>query len=416
MSERKIAFVSTFPPTRCGIATFTQDLIDAVAESYSGKCWPIGVAMAKSPTPTYNHPVQVTIRRDKPKDYRRAADALNAQGVDLVCVQHEFGIFGGRHDAGEYLLMFLSRLDAPVITAFHTVLPDPSPMHCQVVRAIARYSEKTVVMCKRGADMLRSTHGISGARIEMIPHGVPDMPFVSTEAAKRTLGLEGRTTILTSGLLGPGKGIETMLRALPEVAEHVPNVLYVVMGATHPNLARTEGELYRHKLESLVQKLGVEKHVVFHGRFVELEQLCEYLLAADFYVTPYPSERQITSGTLAYAVGTGRAVVSTPYWYAKELLADGAGKLVPFEDPAALAASIIGLSEDQPSYQRIRERAYLKGRKMIWPAVGRAYKELFDGVQGHRQTSWLPAHQMEEYGQRDSATKTPGWSEAGVAS
>jgi len=382
MADSKIAFISTFPPRRCGIANFTQDLIDSVSKNSNGEWTPIGVALTNFESLTYNHPVRFLIRRDKPQDYRRTADALNNHGVDLVCIQHEFGLFGGPHNAGEYLSMMLSRLDAKIITTFHTVLSKPSHMHYQMVRTICRNSEKIVVMCNHAAEMLRNIYNINPVKIENIPHGVADVPLIPTEIAKRRLGLEGRTTILTSGLLGPGKGIETMLMALPEISRHIPNVLYIVMGATHPNLLKIEGEQYRRKLEFLVQKLGLERYVIFQNEFVERQKLYKYLQAADFYVTPYPSEQQITSGTLTYAIGTGRVVISTPYWHAKELLGDGSGRLVPFNNPDALADSIIELSKNKTAYRQIRQKAYFKGRKMTWPVVGNAYKELFMAVKG----------------------------------
>jgi len=390
MVERKIAFVSTFPPKRCGIANFTKDLVNSVSKNSYKEWTPIGVALTSSESLTYNHPVRFLIRRDKPQDYRRTADALNAHGVDLVCIQHEFGLFGGPHNAGEYLSMLLSRLDAKIITTFHTVLSEPSHMHYQMVRTICRNSEKIVVMCQRATEMLRNTYNINPVKIEKIPHGVADVPLVPTEIAKRPLGLEGRTTILTSGLMGPGKRIENMLMALPEISRHIPNVLYIVMGATHPNLLRTEGERYRRNLEFLVRKLGLERYVIFQNEFVEQQKLYKYLYAADFYVTPYPSEQQITSGTLAYAIGTGRVVISTPYWYAKELLGDGSGRLVPFGNPNALANSIIELSKDQTAYRQIREKAYSKGRKMTWPVVGRTYWELFNAVKGGEHNLAFP--------------------------
>jgi len=339
MADSKIAFISTFPPRRCGIANFTQDLIDSVSKNSNGEWTPIGVALTNFESLTYNHPVRFLIRRDKPQDYRRTADALNNHGVDLVCIY-------------------------------------------QMVRTICRNSEKIVVMCNHAAEMLRNIYNINPVKIENIPHGVADVPLIPTEIAKRRLGLEGRTTILTSGLLGPGKGIETMLMALPEISRHIPNVLYIVMGATHPNLLKIEGEQYRRKLEFLVQKLGLERYVIFQNEFVERQKLYKYLQAADFYVTPYPSEQQITSGTLTYAIGTGRVVISTPYWHAKELLGDGSGRLVPFNNPDALADSIIELSKNKTAYRQIRQKAYFKGRKMTWPVVGNAYKELFMAVKG----------------------------------
>ncbi|MBN2594300.1 MAG: glycosyltransferase family 4 protein [Sedimentisphaerales bacterium] len=416
MEERKIAFVSTFPPGRCGIANFTRDLINSVSESSHQKWTPIGVALTNSENLTYNHPVRFLIRRDKPQDYRRTADALNAHGVDLVCIQHEFGLFGGPHNAGEYLSMLLSRLDAKIITTFHTVLSKPSNMHYQMVRTLCRNSEKIVVMCKRAAEMLRNIYGINPVKIEKIPHGVADVSLVPTEIAKRPLGLEGRTTILTSGLMGPGKGIETMLMAMPEILKHIPNVLYIVMGATHPNLLRTQGENYRRQLESLVRELSLERYVIFHNEFVEQQKLYQYLKAADFYVTPYLSEQQITSGSLTYAIGTGRIVISTPYWHAKELLGDGSGRLVPFENPKALADSIIELSKDKNAYRQIREKAYLKGRKMTWPVVGKAYWELFIALKGGEYNLELLPPPAKNEKLKTLKMRTPYHSNVSVAS
>jgi glycosyltransferase involved in cell wall biosynthesis len=376
----KVAFVSSYRPTQCGIATFTSHLVHNVQLAASGAGQPVVIAMDSDGDVDYAKPVEIKIRRDVRYDYVAAADYLNHSDVDVVSLQHEFGLFGGMAGAGEYLEHFLAHLKIPLVTTFHTVLQDPSSDQYRMTRAIADCSVNLVVMSDRGADMLEKVYGVPSPKIHLIPHGTPDLPLMASSRGKRAAGLEDRTTILTFGLLSPNKGVEVMIRAMDRIAAQMPEAIYIVLGVTHPNLLKTEGESYRRSLEDMVRTMGLEEHVVFHNQFVDDRNLYAYLQMADFYVTPYLSEQQNVSGTLAFALGTGRVIISTPYWHAQELLADGHGRLVPFDDPASLAQTILALKEDPEEYLRIRSRAYAKGRNMTWAVVGEAYWSLLSEV------------------------------------
>lgn len=307
--------------------------------------------------------------------YRRAADFLNFNNADVLCVQHEFGIFGG--PAGSHLLALLKEVRMPVVTTMHTVLRDPNMSQRSVMDEVAKRSDRLVVMARKGAEILRETYGVPEEKIDIIPHGIPDMPFAESGFYKAQFGVEGRTVLLTFGLLGPGKGIEHVIEALPAIVARHPDVVYIVLGATHPHLLAREGESYRLGLKRLAEDRGVKEHVIFYNRFVSLDDLKEFIGATDIYVTPYLNEAQITSGTLAYVFGAGKAVVSTPYWHAQELLADGRGRLVPFRDPQAIAEGVGEFLSDPELMQRTRHRAYEMGREMIWPAVAGLYLESF---------------------------------------
>jgi len=382
-AAKRIAFVSSYKPRRCGIAMFTSDLINNVGLAGGDSFEPAVIAMKEDVEHTYDESVELCIRRTVISDYTFAADYINCSDVDLVSLQHEFGLFGGPCGAGEYLNNFLNYLEVPIVTTLHTVLNTPTREQYRMVRSLACHSHKLVLMSHTGIDLLKRVYGISSEKIKYIPHGVPNIPQRPVELMKQKLGLAGRTTILTAGLLGPGKGIETLLLALPDIVRQVPNVLYILLGATHPNLVHSHGETYRERLVQLVCNLNLERHVRFYDAFVSQARLCEYLAAADIYVTPYPKAEQVTSGTLAYAIGAGCVVVSTPYWHAKELLADGGGCLVPsFGDASVLAEAIISLVKDPSTCRRMRRQAYLKGRKMIWPVVGKTYSKLFSDVKG----------------------------------
>ena len=322
------------------------------------------------------------------ESYRRAADFLNINNVDLVCLQHEYGIFGGR--AGSHILTLLRELRMPIVTTLHTILRDPDPDQRKVLQQVASLSDRLVVMSERGAEFLRDIYGVSADKIDVIPHGIPDIPFVDPSFHKDLFGVEGKIVLLSFGLLSASKGIETVIAALPAILEKFPNVVYFILGATHPHVIQQDGETYRLSLQWLAQEKGVEGHVVFYNRFVSLEELVDFIGAADIYLTPYLNEAQITSGTLAYTVGAGKAVVSTPYWYAEELLADERGSLVPFNDPAALAAGVIDLLEDDTKRHAMRKRAYLHGRSMIWPEVARRYVECFDRARAERMHYQAP--------------------------
>jgi glycosyltransferase involved in cell wall biosynthesis len=374
----RLAFIGNSLPRRCGIATFTNDLQHAVALSCPS-AEAVIVAMNDAGQ-SYDYPpvVRIQIGDEKLKDYIHAADVLNAGKFDAVCLQHEFGIFGG--DAGANVLTLLSRLTMPVVTTLHTVLSDPKPMQRRVLSDIVALSSKVVVMAEKAKDLLVSVYDVRPRNIEVIPHGIPDVPCVPPEAAKLKLGFDGRPVILTFGLLSPNKGIEVMVDAMPTIVRDAPNAVYVVLGATHPNLLRREGEAYRESLLARARARGVENHVLFLDRFVDLATLLDFISMCDVYVTPYLNEAQMTSGTLAYSFGLGKAVVSTPYWHARELLSDGRGVLVPFNDVATIGAEVAGLLTDHPRRESMRERAYASSRAMTWARTAERYLSLFESV------------------------------------
>lgn len=371
--ELRVCFVGTYPPRQCGIATFTYDLLQAVRGA--GNEVHAGVIAVNNTESDYSYPPEVVfeLRQSSLADYRRAADFVNSSGAHIVCLQHEFGIFGGLD--GRYIKTFLERVRCPVITTLHTVLSEPPTRLKTALAAVARASHHLVILNERARPILRDAYGIAEEKVSMIPHGVPDVPFIDGTFEKP--GVAGHPTILTFGLLHRNKGIELTLEALPEVVCAHPETVYLVVGVTHPQIKRWEGESYRHFLMNRVHQLGLEKHVVFHNRYVDFDELCEFIGACDIYVTPYRAEEQIVSGTLAYAVGMGKAVVSTPYRYAQELLSEGRGRLVGFDDAQGLAEVLNDLIVDGAARRRMRHRAYEYGRSMIWPQVGRQYVELF---------------------------------------
>jgi glycosyltransferase involved in cell wall biosynthesis len=371
----KIAFVSSYMPRKCGIATFTSDLINNLGLAGAEEFDPVIVAMQSDAEYTYQQAVKLQIRQDVRYDYLAAADYINFSDIDIVSVQHEFGLFGG--EAGSYLNLLLQRLNKPVITTLHTVLEEPPIEYFDALTEVCRSSDKVIVMNKRGIRMLQHIYGVPQDKIRLIPHGIPDLPLVDSDSHKRSLGLAGRKTILTFGLLGRNKGIEVMLRALPPIVKTDPSVLYVVLGATHPEVLRHEGQSYKFELEEIVRDLGLQKNVVFYNCFVNDQDLFQFLCATDIYVTPYLQREQLTSGTLAFAVGTGRAVVSTPYWAAQELLSRGRGRLVRFGDSKHMATAITEILSDNSLFSKMKRLAYEYGRSMTWPKVGREYWELF---------------------------------------
>ncbi|MDB6113777.1 MAG: hypothetical protein JWQ62_722 [Lacunisphaera sp.] len=366
-----IALVGDYPPRQCGIATFSIDVRRAITSEFpQAECFVVPVT---DPHQRYAYPPEVRfeIEEQDVKSYQRAADFINFSDAEVVSLQHEFGIYGG--EAGSHVLTLLRELHIPVISHLHTVVEHPEPAAREVLEEILRRSARVIVMTQRGREILQEVHGMPADRIDLIPHGIPDMPFVDPDLYKGQFDVEGRKVLLTFGLLVPNKGIEYMIQALPEIVKAVPSVVYIVLGATHPALLRAEGDTYRLKLERMVAKLGLNKHVVFYDRFVDLKELKEFLGAADVYVTPYLGREQITSGTLAYAFGCGKAVVSTPYLHAAELLADGRGVLVPFADSPALARAISSLLRDEPRLLAMREQAHRIGRGMIWSNVAHQY-------------------------------------------
>ncbi len=372
---RKVAFLGDYLPRKCGIATFTTDLRCAVAAEFPAlQCLVVPV---NDLADGYDYPAEVRFEiaeQDLPS-YLRAADFLNITDVDVVCVEHEFGIFGG--PAGSHVLALLRELRMPIVTTLHTVLREPNEGQRRVMRDLIRLSTRLVVMSERGAEFLREVYQAPPAKIDLIPHGIPDMPFADPNYFKDEFAVAGKQVLLTFGLLSPNKGIEFALRALPDIISEFPNVIYIVLGQTHPNLLRDEGEAYRLSLERLAKDLGVQKHVVFFNRFVELEELMRFIGAADIYLTPYLTEAQITSGTLAYAFGAGNAVVSTPYWHAAELLTAERGKLVPFRDAPAIAVAVVELLRDEPLRHSMRKNAYKLGRDMVWSRVAQLYTQSF---------------------------------------
>jgi len=380
---RRIAVIGNSLPRRCGIATFTTDLHRAISNSRPSLQACI-VAMTDH-NQSYDYPASVTlqIKDDTIAEYVRAAAFLNAGRFDIVCLQHEFGIFGG--EAGAHILELLSRLTMPVVTTLHTVLAKPTAIQRAVMERIVEASSKVVVMANKGRELLHSVYRVPDDKIEVIAHGIPDFPFVAPDAAKAKLGFSGRSVILTFGLLSPSKGIEVMIDAMPSILKRRPDAVYVVLGATHPNLVRDQGEAYRESLMARVRALGVEDHVVFLDQFVDQDTLLEFISMCDVYVTPYLNEAQMTSGTLAYSFGLGKPVVSTPYWHARELLADGRGVLVPFGDAAGIGNEIAQLLTDDPRRQAMRERAYLASRSMTWERTAERYMTAFGNArQGHR--------------------------------
>jgi len=372
---RKVVFISSYPPKRCGIATFASDLIKNVSTAGGENFEPLVVAMQSNADCQYAEPVKFEIRSKVKNDYVSAADYINFSHVDLVCVQHEFGLFGG--EGGSYLNLLLHRINAPIITTLHTVMEEPEPHYYRALVDVCEASYKLIVMNDRGITMLHNIYGVPIKKIEFVPHGIPDLPFVDSNYYKHKFGMEGRRTILTFGLLSKNKGIEIMLKALPAVIEADPSVLYVILGATHPDVVRHDGEAYRFSLKQIVKDLQLQDNVIFHDRFVNDQELHNFLCASDIYVTPYLNREQLTSGTLAFAVGTGKAVISTPYWAAQELLADGRGKLVQFGDSRQLAEAVIDLINDSSQLQSLRRRAYDHGRAMTWPTVGKTYWKMF---------------------------------------
>jgi glycosyltransferase involved in cell wall biosynthesis len=375
MPIRRVAFVGNSLPRRCGIATFTTDLHQALVES-PGAPDSFIVAMSDHDT-AYAYPTSVrcVVRDHVPTDYIAAANMLNAQNIDVVCLQHEFGIYGG--EAGRDVLLLLERLRMPVVTTLHTVLAAPSAAERAVLVEVIALSTRVVVMVEKGRELLRAVYGTPNDKIEVIAHGIPASDFVDPAEAKQRWGFAGRSVILTFGLLSPGKGLGVVIAAMPAILKRRPDAVYLILGATHPNLVRREGEAYRDGLAAQAASLGVAGHVVMLDRFVDRPTLLDMISMSDVYVTPYVSEAQMTSGTLAYSFGLGKAVVSTPYWHARELLADGRGVLVPFNDVAATAEAIADLLLDDPGRQAMRQRAYDASRAMTWGQTALRYRAVF---------------------------------------
>jgi glycosyltransferase involved in cell wall biosynthesis len=375
-----VVFISTYPPRQCGIANFTHDLANAIAvEQKRAIDLSNGIkTIAINNIPEgyqYTPEVSFEIREQYKADYRRAAEFLNISNFDVVCLQHEYGIFGG--EGGNYILELLSDLKKPIVTTFHTVLQKPNSSRLKTLKTIASLSTFVVAISEKAAKMLHEIYRIPRGKIVFIHHGTPDVPFLDSSYYKDQFHLEGRRVILTFGLISPSKGIEYAISAMEKVVKLFPDVVYIILGATHPVLKRKYGEKYRLYLEQLVRKKKLERHVIFYNEFVPLEQLTRFLITADIYLTPYLSKEQISSGTLAYAVACGKAIISTPYWHAEEMLKEKRGILVPFRDSNAISKALIDLLRNETERNRMRKTAYQFGRQMVWRAVANVYIQTF---------------------------------------
>ena len=380
----RIAFIGNYSPRQCGIATFTTDLCTSIADEYgNGRLFAIPV---NEPDTSYDYPEQVRleISQEEKASYVRAAEFLNFNGNDLVSLQHEYGIYGGV--AGSHILFLLRKLTMPLVTTLHTVLREPDPNQRAVLEEITHISDRVIVMSEHAANLLREVYAVPGEKIDVVPHGVPDLPFMDPNYFKDSFGTEGKSVLLTFGLLSPNKGIETVIRALPAILAQHPQLVYIVSGATHPHIKKREGERYREELQALAEQCGVSSQVIFNNRFVSAEELVEHVGAADIYITPYRQEAQVVSGTLAIALGAGKAIISTPYWHARELLADGRGVLVPFDDPAAIAKAALALLNDDAGRHAMRKRAYLHSRATTWQKTARAYMASFQRARVERMS------------------------------
>src|SRR5882762_2599061 len=381
----RIAVIGNYLPRQCGIATFTTDLCEAISAEYgTARLLALPVNDAEQ---EYDYPAQVrwSLAQDDVTTYREAAEFLNFNNIDMVCLQHEYGIFGG--PAGCHILHLLRGLKMPVVTTLHTVLREPNPDQMVVMEEIAELSDRLIVMSQLSSQFLQEIFKVPGSKIDMVPHGVPDLPFLDPNFYKDRFGVQGKAVLLTFGLLSPNKGIENVIHAMPQILSKHENVVYLVAGATHPHVLRREGDKYRASLKELAKEVGVESRVIFHDRFVSPEEMAEFIGAADIYITPYCHEAQVVSGTLAYALGAGKAIISTPYWHAIELLDDRRGALVPFQDPGAIAQKTIELLTTPALRHAMRKRAYLYARDMVWKKAAQGYMESFARVRSDRMTA-----------------------------
>lgn len=378
MSKCHIAIIGNYLPRQCGVATFTTDLCEALASEYKEAQI---TALAVNDTGgrlSYPERVRFELTENDVESYHQAALFLKNNNVDLVCLQHEYDIFGGQ--TGSHILVLLHELSMPIVTTLHTVLREPRPNYRKVLIELTRVSDRLIVMSKQASEFLQEVYGVAKEKIDKIPHGIPNIPFVNADFYKAQFGVEGKIVLLTFGLLRPKKGIEHVISALPEILSRYPNIIYFILGTTSPRVKRNEGETYRLKLKELAHELHVEQNVIFHDQFTSQVQLNEFVKAADICITPYLNLEQTSSGILACALGAGRVVISTPYWYAQEMLANGHGVLVPFNDSAAIADRVIKVLDDETSRRAICERAYLLGREMIWSQVASRYMDVFRQV------------------------------------
>jgi glycosyltransferase involved in cell wall biosynthesis len=378
----RIAVIGNYLPRQCGIATFTTDLCDAISAEYgSARLSAVPVNDTDSGY-VYPERVRLALQQDDLSSYEQAAEFLNFMNFDLVCLQHEYGIFGG--PAGSHILGLLRRLKMPVITTLHTVLREPNPDQRRVMEEIATLSDRLIVMSQLSLQFLQEIFKVPDSKIDMVPHGVPDLPFLDPNFFKDRFGVEGKAVLLTFGLLSPNKGIENVIKAMPQILAHHKNVVYIVAGATHPHILRREGDVYRRYLQDLAKEMGVESQVLFHNQFVSPAEMVEFIGAADIYITPYRFEEQVVSGTLAYALGAGKAIISTPYWHAIELLDDHRGALVPFQDCDAIARKAIELLDTPAIRHAMRKRAYVYAREMVWKRVAQGYLASFAQARSDR--------------------------------
>jgi glycosyltransferase involved in cell wall biosynthesis len=374
-NEKYIVFLSTYAPRECGIATFTKDLIDSI--DLLGKFAPARVIGVNEIGTIYDYDSRVKqqIRQDFEEDYVQAAKYINNSRIKAVNLQHEFGIYGG--DWGEYILSFLKNVNKPVITTFHTIQPDFEPKARNVLKEITDHSKAIVVMAKAAKNILKE-HGVPSRKIYVVQHGCPDTPFIASDKVKPSLGLKGRTVLSTFGLISRGKGVEYAIQALPSLVEKHPDLLYLIIGETHPEVRKHEGESYRMSLIDLVDQLGLRNHVGFHNRFLTKRELIRYLQATDIYITPYIGPNQISSGTLVYALGVGRAVVSTPYLHAKEVLSHERGLFCEFKNPDSIAKEVKKLLENDKLRKEMEKKAYRYSRSFIWPKVAQKYANILE--------------------------------------
>jgi glycosyltransferase involved in cell wall biosynthesis len=371
----RIAVVGNHLPRQCGIATFTTDLCNAIAAEYGAAQLTVVAVNDGQSSYLYPERVRFEIGEGDLASYRAAAGFLNASNVDLVCLQHEYGIFGGK--SGNHIMELLKNLQMPVISTLHTVLREPNLDQRAVMHRIAVRSERLIVMSQYSSHVLQEVFSVPAEKIDLIPHGIPDLPFEKPDLYKNRFSCQGKSVLLTFGLLSQNKGFESVIQAMPRILASHSNAVYMIAGATHPHVRAREGDRYRLELQALAKKLGVERQVLFINRFVSPEEMAALVGLADIYITPYCHEAQAVSGTLAYAMGVGKAIISTPYWHAAELLDQGRGVLVPFENPAAIATATIALLANDEARQAMRERAYLYARPMIWSRVAQSYMAAF---------------------------------------
>src|SRR5437773_1050356 len=377
-----IAVIGNYLPRHCGIATFTTDLCSAISAEYGTAR--LLVLPVNDTEEGYDYPARVrwSLAQDDVRSYHVAAEFLNFNNIDMVCLQHEYGIFGG--PAGSHILHLLRGLKMPVVTTLHTVLREPDPNQLMVMEQIAELSDRLIVMSQLSSQFLQEIFKVPSSKIDMVPHGVTDLPFLDPNFYKDRFGVEGKAVLLTFGLLSPNKGIENVIQALPQILAKHKNVVYIVAGATHPHILRREGDCYRSYLQALAKEVGVESNVTFHNRFVSPEEMVAFIGAADIYITPYRYEEQVVSGTLAYALGAGKAIISTPYWHAIELLDDRRGALVPFQDPEAIARKAVELLDTPAIRHAMRKRAYVYSREMVWKSVAQGYMASFAQARADR--------------------------------